>query len=89
MLCLTWARSYADAGYVPPRIVLWNLRAAYKDFHAQAHDTGVVVLSGWSPSLLKAISTNGVQVKTPYEGMREILDAPRYDRVRAAWDSTV
>jgi hypothetical protein len=79
--------SYTAAGYMPPRIVLWNLRAAYKDFHAKAGDEGVVVLSGWSPALLKAISANGVQVKTPYEGMREILDAERYNKVRAAWDS--
>lgn len=78
-------RSFAAAGYVAPRIVLWNLRAEYKDFHAKASDEGVVMLSGWSPALLKAISANGVTVKTPYEGLREILDAPRYDKVRAAW----
>lgn len=77
--------SFARAGYVAPRIVLWNLRAAYKDFHAKAEETGVVMLSGWSPSLLKAISANGVMVKTPYEGLREILDNSRYDKVRAAW----
>ena len=77
--------SFASAGYTAPRIVLWNLRAAYKDFHAKADDEGVVMLSGWSPSLLKAISANGVMVKTPYEGLREILDAPRYDSVRLAW----
>lgn len=79
--------AYTAAGYVPPRIVLWNLRAEYKDFHAKAHDTGVVALSGWSPSLLKAISAGGVNVQTPYEGMREILDASRYDAVRAAWSA--
>lgn len=79
--------SFARAGYVAPRIVLWNLRAAYKDFHAKADQKGVVVLSGWSQALLKAISANGVQVKTPYEGMRVILDAERYNKVRTAWDS--
>lgn len=80
--------SFVSAGYIAPRIVLWNLRAAYKDFHAKAEETGVVVLSGWSPSLLKAISANGVMVKTPYEGLREILDDSRYDKVRAAWGTT-
>lgn len=79
--------SFAAAGYSAPRIVLWNLRAEYKDFHAKADDEGVVVLSGWSPALLKAISANGVMVKTPYEGLREILDVPRYDAVREAWNS--
>jgi hypothetical protein len=82
-------RSYKENGYVPPRIVLWNLQAIYKDFHAKADDEGVVVLSGWSPSLLKVISAKGVQVKTPYEGMREILDVPRYDKVREAWNKAI
>lgn len=79
--------SFARAGYAAPRIVLWNLRAEYKDFHAKATDKGVVVLSGWSPALLKAISANGVEVKTPYEGLRAILDAERYDKVRATWNA--
>jgi len=76
--------SFARAGYSAPRIVLWNLRAAYKDFHAKADETGVVLLSGWSPAILKAIQKAGVEVKTAYEGMRELLDDARYDAVRAA-----
>lgn len=79
--------SFSAAGYVAPRIVLWNLRAAYKDFHAKSDEEGVVVLSGWSPSQLRSLTAAGVQVKTPYEGLREILDAPRYDKVREAWSS--
>jgi hypothetical protein len=74
---------FQKAGYTPPRIVCWNLRAAYEDFHATAHEEGVVQLSGWSPAVLKAIQGEGVQVATPYDGLRRLLDAPRYDRVRA------
>jgi hypothetical protein len=73
-------------GWKPPRIVIWNLRATFNDFHAKADQEGVVQLSGWSPSMLKALQTNGVEIKTPYEGMRQILDDPRYDAVRAAWE---
>jgi hypothetical protein len=69
-------------GYTPPRIVCWNLRAEYTDYQAKAHEVGVVQLSGWSPSAFKAISQNGVQVITPYEGLRKVLDDPRYDRIR-------
>lgn len=76
--------AFAAHGYTVPRIVLWNLRAAYKDFHATAHEDGVVMLSGWSPAVLKAIQT-GVDVRTPYQGLRELLDAPRYDAVRTAF----
>jgi hypothetical protein len=78
--------NFEAAGYAAPRIVCWNLRAEYKDFHASAHEEGVVQLSGWSPAVLKALQANGVQVKTPYEGLRELLDAPRYDGVRDVMD---
>ncbi len=74
--------NFEKYGYQAPRIVCWNLRAEYKDFHAKAHEVGVVQLSGWSPSVLKAIQGNGIQVETPYQGMRKILDDIRYDKVR-------
>jgi hypothetical protein len=73
-------------GWKPPRIVIWNLSAHYKDFHAKADQEGVVQLSGWSPSMLKALQKGGVQVMTPYMGMRSILDDTRYDEVRRVWD---
>jgi hypothetical protein len=74
-------------GWEPPRIVIWNLRAVFKDFHATADQEGVVQLSGWSPSMLKALQTNGVKVSTPYMGLRAGLDDERYDPVRAVWDT--
>ncbi len=74
-------------GWKPPRIVIWNLQAKYKDFHAKADQEGVVQLSGWSPSMLKALQKGGIQVMTPYMGMRAILDDERYDEVRKVWDA--
>lgn len=74
--------AFAKEGYQMPRIVCWNLRAEYKDFHAHAHEEGVVQLSGWSPAVLKAIQGEGIKVETPYMGMRRILDDERYDPVR-------
>lgn len=73
-------------GYKAPRIVIWNLRAEYKDFHARADQEGVVMLSGWSPAVLKAIQKNGVEVGTPYMGMRMLLDDKRYDKVREVFN---
>jgi len=78
--------NFAAAGYDAPRIVVWNLRAEYKDYYAQAHEDGVVVLSGWSPAVLKAIQKDGIEVRTPYDGLRELLDDARYDLVRSALD---
>jgi hypothetical protein len=68
-------------GWKMPRIVIWNLRAAFKEYQAKADRKGVLALSGWSPSAMKVL-TSGVQIATPYESMRAILDDPRYDRVR-------
>jgi hypothetical protein len=73
-------------GWKPPRIVIWNLSATFKDFHARADQEGVVQLSGWSPSMLKALQKGGVEVMTPYQGMRAILDDERYDAVRKVWN---
>lgn len=78
--------NFEQAGYVPPRIVCWNLRAEYKDYHATAFEEGIVQLSGWSPAVLKTLQTNGVEVKTPYEGLRALLDDVRYDPVRRLAD---
>ncbi len=68
--------------FVPPRIVIWNLRANYKDFHAKADQEGVVMLSGWSPSLFKVLQEKGVVISTPADALRAQLDDPMYDEVR-------
>jgi hypothetical protein len=76
----------AGNGWKVPRIIVWNLRDAYKDFHAKATTEGVVMLSGWSPAALKAITgPDGVKVQTPLAGLRAILDDSRYDAVRAVF----
>lgn len=74
--------------FVPPRIVVWNLRAAFKDSHATADQEGVVMLSGWSPALFKILQEKGVELATPLQALRAVLDDPMYDLVRTqirAW----
>lgn len=78
-------------GLKMPRIVIWNIASTTTDFHAQADTEGVAMLSGWSPSLFKALQTegpDGVKPMTPMEMLRAQLDVERYDqvilRVRAA-----
>lgn len=79
-------RRYAAAGYTMPRLVIWNLRSAYKEYHATVDEKGVLMLSGWSPSAMKVIM-KGITVQTPYEGMRAVLDDERYDRVRRLFEA--
>ena len=70
--------------FQPPRIVIWNLRAEYSDFHARADEEGVVMLSGWSPALFKVLQEKGIEVLTPYAALRLQLDDPMYQPVRDA-----
>jgi hypothetical protein len=74
-------------GWKPPRIVIWNLSAKYKDFHAKAEQEGVVQLSGWSPSILKVLQKGNITIMSPYQGIRAILDDERYDPIRGVWDT--
>ncbi len=69
-------------GLTMPRIVIWNIAATSADFHAKADTEGVVMLSGWSPSLFKVLQKEGVVIQTPYHALRAQLDDPRYDPVR-------
>lgn len=74
---------WSAAGYKVPRIIIWNLSASFKDYHAKADTEGVITVSGWSPSVLKLLFTGKIKVTTPYETMRAALDDPRYDLVRS------
>ena len=69
-------------GYKVPRIVVWNLSPACQDMHAQADTEGVVMLSGWSPSLFKVLMAKGVEIQTPMTALRYQIDDPMYDVVR-------
>jgi hypothetical protein len=69
-------------GLKMPTIVIWNIAATCEDFHATATTPGVVMLSGWSPSLFKVLQTKGVVEMTPQEALRIQLEDVRYDLVR-------
>jgi hypothetical protein len=69
-------------GLKMPTIVIWNIAATCQDFHATATTPGVVMLSGWSPSLFKVLQTKGVVEMTPEEALRIQLQDERYDLVR-------
>ena len=79
-----WGR-VEDGGlgpWTPPRIVIWNVAATTADFHATADTEGVIMLSGWSPSLFKVLTEEGARVQTPAEALRIQLDDPRYAPIR-------
>lgn len=69
-------------GYTMPRIVIWNLRATAGEYHAQANTDGVLMYSGWSPSVFKQLVKEGFTVQNPVDGLRLQLDDPMYDIIR-------
>jgi len=69
-------------GLKMPTIVIWNIAETCQDFHATSTTPGVVMLSGWSPSLFKVLQTKGVVEMTPVEALRIQLEDKRYDLVR-------
>lgn len=82
-------RNFKEHGYTPPTIVCWNVSCSYDDNHATAHTPGVIELSGYSPSVLKAVyegDFTGVKKVDPYTALRTLLDDKRYDPVRKAME---
>lgn len=73
-------------GWKVPTILVWNLRAEFKEFQATAHTQGVYMISGWSPSVLKILQRGNLESITPYDGLRTLLDNKRYDPVREIVD---
>jgi len=69
---------YQAAGYEMPKIVFWNLNA--KDNVPVAFDkTGVALVSGFSPSVLKAVLSGDTDEFTPEAIMMKALMVERYD----------
>lgn len=70
---------YLSAGYEVPNVVFWNLNGKYDNTPVKTSDTGVSLVSGYSPSIMKAILSNNLESFSPLNIMRETLMNDRYD----------
>jgi hypothetical protein len=70
-------RKYEAAGYTMPNIVFWNLNA-YDNVPAKSNEFGVALVSGFSPSILKAVLSNDMSEFTPEAVMLEAVMVERY-----------
>lgn len=75
---------YRKAGYEMPQLVFWNVNS-HSNVPIQAHDTGTALVSGCSPSILKAVLTD--KVITPVDVMRDAVYTDRYDLVGKLYNS--
>ncbi len=71
-------RKFSDAGYIVPQIVFWNLNAS-DNVPVQANKKGAALVSGFSPSIVKAILAAEMDDFTPEGIMLKTVMNPRYD----------
>jgi hypothetical protein len=67
---------YRTAGYPLPRLVFWNVAGRIQDVPARAVDDNIALVSGFSPSILKAVMD--AKDLSPLGVLLSALDAPRY-----------
>jgi hypothetical protein len=70
-------RQYANFGYTCPNIVFWNLNDRGGNIPVKFDQTGVAMVSGFSPSIMKSI-LEGKQF-TPESIMLSAVGIPKYD----------
>ncbi|MFM7679796.1 MAG: DUF2828 family protein [Roseiflexaceae bacterium] len=68
---------YQAAGYQMPQVVFWNLNG-YTNVPAEAHETGVAMVSGFSPSIMKAILAGNLAEFSAYGIMDKAIMDERY-----------
>lgn len=78
---------YKKAGFTRPQIVFWNVNGSSTDFPVTMDESGTMMISGFSPSILKAV-INGNDFSTEAI-LRRAIDDIRYDPVRKALGHSV
>ncbi len=71
-------RKFGDAGYAVPQIVFWNLNAA-DNVPVKYDQRGAALVSGFSPSIVKAVLSADTDQFTPEGIMMKTVMVPRYD----------
>jgi len=79
---LSMARDmYRVAGYTMPGLVFWNLRGEYGNSPSTKQERGVVMVSGFSPAIMKAVLACDFDKISPEAMMLEVLLSDRYAEV--------
>jgi hypothetical protein len=71
---------YRDSGYVRPQIVFWNVNGATDDFPCTTDSNGTVMISGFSPVILKSVMNS--KECSSVSVMRYTLSDQRYCPIR-------
>ena len=72
------ARKYQDAGYEMPKVVFWNLNAAYGNTPVAFDKSGTALVSGFSPAIVKPLLSGDLDGFTPEAVMMKTIMDDRY-----------
>ena len=72
------ARKYEEAGYTMPKVVFWNLNAAYGNTPVKFDKSGTALVSGFSPSIVKPLLAGNLETFTPESVMLQTIMQDRY-----------
>lgn len=70
-------RKYSEAGYAVPKIVFWNLNAQ-DNVPVKYDNRGAALVSGFSPSIVKAVLNGNTEQFTPEAIMLQAVMVDRY-----------
>ena len=72
------ARKYQEAGYEMPKVVFWNLNAAYGNAPVKFDKSGTALVSGFSPAVVKPLLAGDLDNFTPEAVMLKTIMDDRY-----------
>jgi len=70
--------NFKEAGYELPTVVFWNLNANSSNQPCKKDDSGAMLVSGFSPSILEPVLSNKMDNITPESLMLNVLMKDRY-----------
>jgi hypothetical protein len=70
-------KMFAEAGYECPTLIFWNLNSYGTNFPVEMNESGVVLVSGFSPAILKGLLKGDVSQLTPRAIVEDALS--RYE----------
>lgn len=72
------SEKFEKVGYKLPRLTFWNVNSRSNTIPMRENDNGIVLVSGFSPSSIKAVMSGELD---PYKALLACITVPRYDRV--------
>jgi hypothetical protein len=72
------ACKYREAGYEMPKVVFWNLNAAYGNAPVKFDKSGTALVSGFSPAVVKPLLAGDLDNFTPESVMLKTIMDDRY-----------